>query len=796
MMITLALAGCKDSKERAEDHYQSGLSLISEGQVDKGLVELRNVFNLNGDHREARALYASTVRERGDLRDAFGQYLRLVEQFPDDIEGRIALSEMAFNGSNWDEFERHSKVVIAANLEDDIRAKVIEAAAVYRDAVIAEDEPARLAAAQTISDLAEAGANSNILRRIIIESLLRSQKFSAALTEIEKSLQDSPDDIGLYQQKLAVLGQLRDNPGIETTLREMIKRFPNEENLGPTLVRFYLSQDDLDSAEAYLRERIDPQEESQEGFVTLIRFLLERRSSDAALAELETALAKTPDDLVLRSLRAGIDFDNGRSDKAIADLEQLITLEGQDPERINAIKVTLARMQLSQQNEVGARRLVEEVLAADSAQVEALKMRAAWQIEADDADSAITSLRAALDRSPQDAQAMGMMAQAYTRTGRHELARDYLSLAVEASGNAPAQSLRYAALLRREERYLPAEDTLLASLRANPNNVSVLGELGELYVLMKDIARARQVVDTLRRIDTDISKNAANALDVQILSEREGTESAVNFLEDLADQSGDVGPKIAIIQARLNEGKPQEALEYATEVLADNPDSPIVKYAFHVSQAYSGQPELAEAGYREMLAADPTRERVWIELIRLLGSQGRRDDIDLVINEGLAAVPDAPNLLWAAATFLERDGNLEGAIKVYEQLYEASADSIIVANNLASLLTISRPDDAEAVERAYNVGRRLRGSEVPAFQDTYGWIMYLRGDFEAAVRNLEPAAEALTNDPLVQYHLAKTYKALQRSDEALERFKRAVEIAGEIDTRPQIEEARGEIRNQ
>ena len=183
-------------------------------------------------------------------------------------------------------------------------------------------------------------------------------------------------------------------------------------------------------------------------------------------------------------------------------------------------------------------------------------------------------------------------------------------------------------------------------------------------------------------------------------------------------------------------------------------------------------------------------------MIRLLAAQGRRDEIDVVIDEGLAALPEAPNLLWAAASFLERDGNIEGAIKIYNQLYETESSSVIVANNLASLLTLSRPDDAEAVERAYNVARRLRGSEVPALQDTYGWIMYLRGEYEEALANLEPAAKALSNDAMVQYHLAKTYKALQRDGEALKQFQRAVELAGEIDTRPQIEEERGAIRNQ
>jgi len=403
LLISTALVACKTSEERAEDHYQSGLALIAEGQAEKGLVELRNVFQMNGNHREARALYAKTVLEQGNFREAYGQYLRLVEQYPEDVEGRIVLSELAFNSNSWEEFDRHAKVAIE-RAPDDTRTKVIAVAWKYRQAVIDKDEPRRMAIAEDARALAETNSNSNILRRIIIEDLLRAQKFSAALAEIDTSIEQDPTDRILYQQKLAVLNQLRDNDGIEALLRQMIERFPEDDSLNATLIRYYMSRDNIDGAEDFLRSKSDPASDDQSGFVTLVRFLLAQRGTEAALAELETGLAVKPDDLILRSLRAGIEFDSGARDKAIADLEALVaeTTDEDEINQVNNVKVALARMQISQGNEVGARRLVEEILAADASQVEALKMRATWEIGADEPDAAISSLRAALDQSPQD----------------------------------------------------------------------------------------------------------------------------------------------------------------------------------------------------------------------------------------------------------------------------------------------------------------------------------------------------------------------------------------------------------
>ena len=88
------------------------------------------------------------------------------------------------------------------------------------------------------------------------------------------------------------------------------------------------------------------------------------------------------------------------------------------------------------------------------------------------------------------------------------------------------------------------------------------------------------------------------------------------------------------------------------------------------------------------------------------------------------------------------------------------------------------------------MARRLRDTEIPAFQDTYGWIAYQQGDFEEALSYLEPAAASLTDNPLVQYHLGMTYAALQRPEDAQTTLTRAIEIAGPNTTLPQMQVAR------
>lgn len=784
-----ALAACESAEERAEKHYQAALALIEAGDTERAMVELRNVFELNENHYDARRKLAALHLAGGNLRQAARNYLRLVEQLPDDLEGRVALAEIAFELRDRDEFVRHATAAEALDPE----APRVKAAALgrrYQEAVAAEDAPARAALVAEAEALLPELPENLILRLVIVDGLARDGSFTAALAELDRVIALRPRNRDFYDQRLAILAELDDQPAIEAQLKDMIVRFPEDDRVKATLIRYYLSRDDIDSAEAFLRSIADPKAVPPGAFIDLIRFLAELRGPEAARAEIERGIAENPDPVPFILLRAGLDFEAGKRDAAVAELE-VVLKDSEASDQTRRVKVALARMQVTMGNQVGARRLVEEVLAEDATQVEALKMKAAWLVQDDDTDGAIATLRTALERAPEDAQALSMMAEAYTRAGSHDLARDYLALAAEASGNAPAESIRYAQRLIQEERYLPAEDVLLPALRLAPDDVGLLGLLGQLYLALDDQGRAGQVVETLRRIaDDPAAAETANALEAALRGRAGGVEEALAFLEGLAaGEDADLGAKLALLRARLSAGQTAEALALAEELSAADPDSEQLRFALATARGAAGEYAGAEQIYRDLLAKDPARPRVWLQLAALKTRQGDAAAAKAVIDEGLAALPDDPDLLWAKAGHLERDGDIDGAIAIYEALYARSSGSVIVANNLASLLATWR-DDQASLDRAWTVARRLNGTTVPALQDTYGWIAYRRGDIQEALPYLEGAAQALTGDPVVQYHLGMAYLKLDRKPEALARLRLAIEIAGEADARPQLAEAR------
>lgn len=788
----LFVAGCDSAEERAEGHYEKAMELIDAGDVDRALVELRNVFQLNAQHTEARRLYAQTMLDMGRTRDAFGNFTLVSERLPQDLDSRLKLARLAVELLDWEAFERHATRAqeIAS---DDPETQAIWAIKQFRDAAVAEDVPAREAAAEEIRRMSESRPDDLLLRRILIENEIMAQRYSSALEEVEAALEVAEERRDLLRARLALLLQLGEEDAVEEQLVQLVESDPSDEEMREALIRWYLSRGDMDEADVILRREAYAEDATTDERIRYVAYVQQIRGSDAAREEINDLLELGQDTEVLRSLRAGLDFDEGRREEAIAELQSII--DGAEPSDVlRDVKVSLARLQTQMGNAVEARRLVEEVLAEDPTNVAGLKMLAEWLIQEDTPDEAIVTLRTALDQEPRDPEIMTLMAAAYLRSGSQELAGEMFSLAVDASNNAPEESIRYARFLAEDEKYGVAEPILINALRLAPGNFAILAELGRVYLAMEDWPRLEQVEATLRRLEQPQATAAANGLRVERLQRQERTDEAVALLETIIQEEGaNDRAALEIVRAHLRNNDLEAAENFIDSVLSENPGDAQMKFLRAAVLAATDRADQAEAIYRELLAENPESEAVWRTLYVLLNREGRFEEGRAALGDALEALPQSPNLQWAMAGELEREGDIEGAIAIYETLYEQNSNSAVIANNLASLITTYREDE-ESLDRAWAIARRLRGAERPEFQDTYGWIALRRGDAEEAIEHLEPAASALSTDPLVQFHLGMAYARADRTEEALSQLRKAIELAGPADSRPQFDTAREEIQ--
>ncbi len=788
LVASLALTACKTAEEQAQDHFESGMELLEQGDTARAFVEFRNVFRLNPAHKEARLAYARTQKERGVMNDAYAQYLRLVEQYPDTLEARIELAEIAFANRNLQEAERHGRA--AQKLEaDNPRVKVIVTALNYAEAIRENDSAAASDQAAIARDLVVENPDRILARQIVIDNYLRTDEMDAALAAVNAGLEVDPNNDGLYGTKLQILSKNDDQEGIGETLKHMVEQFPDNEEARRLLIAWYMKRKDLDNAELYLRQLADRPDSGQEDKLTVVRFLLQARGPDEARAELRALIEAEGENFSYRALLASMEFDAGERDKAIADLEELVKQEGPAEEK-NKAKVILVQMLMQTGNTLGARALVEEILVDDQTNVAALKMRASWLIDEDKPDDAVIDLRTALAQDPQDADIVTLMASAHDRAGSRDLAGERYAKAVEVSEQAPQESLRYSSFLIQEDRIDAAKAVLTEALEKAPNNVDLMRNLALLHQRTEDWNEVTRIIWRLRALETDVATASANGLEAEMLLRQERLDDTITFLEGVANEGGasSTAAIAALVRTKVQAGKIDEAVEQIEQNLKENPDDSMLRFLRAGMHMLQNERDEAAEIYRDLLEQAPGHERIMRTLHAILMAGGQEDEAAALIEEQIAKASNPTAALLMKAERLERDKDFEGAIGVYESLYEMNSGNIVVANNLASMITTHR-DTPEDLDRAFAIARRLKSSGIPAMQDTYGWIEYRRGNYEEALKYLEPAAKGMSEHALVQFHLGMNYHALKRSADAQKTLEKALELAGD-DPLPQFRKAR------
>ncbi|MEM6497526.1 MAG: tetratricopeptide repeat protein [Pseudomonadota bacterium] len=770
----LFLVGCEDSKERAERHYQSALELLEDGDVERALVELRNVIKFDVEHKDGRLLYAQTLEEKGEFQEAISQYLRVVEQDPDRLEAHIPLTRMSLELNAWEEALRHGRAAreLAPENEDVI---FLNAVLDYQEAIQAGDMLALDAPLNTAKTKLDKDSSDQLAWRLVVDHAVTRGDTELALKNIEIALSHLPGEFNFHAIRLQLLMSREDMATIGLALQDMVERFPDDLQAHNMLLAWYFEQDDMAGAEAFLRKLATAPEAGPIENLRVVDFLRRTQNSESARAELDRLIAEASTDNTYLATRAALDFEEGHTDTAIATMKDMLESAEASEETAN-LKVNLARMLVSTGSIDEAKTLVDEILAGTEGHVEALKMRATWEIEDDRPEDAILTLRTAQAGAPRDPDIMTLMGQAHERAGARELAGERYSLAVEASGRAPKESLRYADFLSQDNRLDVAEAVLTDALKVTPTNINLLMAMADIQLRQQNWDQVTRFVWQLRAQGTLEATAAADQIEAALLLRQHRSEDAIAFLGELssADESN-ITALANLISTLVREDKVDTARAMLDERLkqdTQNPDLRFLRAGIHVVEGESDQ---AEEVYRGLLEEFPEDPRSLRQLNQILTQQAREDDLAALLTAVIDVHPTIVLPKFLRAEQLERLQDFDGAISLYEALYAENSSNQIIANNLASLITTHRNDE-ESLSRAYTVARRLRGSEIPAFQDTYGWIAFRRGNHSEALDYLKQAAAGLPNNPLVHYHLGETYIALGQTQNAREALTRASEL--------------------
>ena len=790
-LVVLLLSACQSNDERAAEHVSSAQALLTEGDAPRALVELRNALALKSDLHAARKLLADTLLETGDLAAAYVQYTELAELQPNDLDSRVALATILLSQSAWTDFET-AATSAATIAPTDPRVIGLVLARDYQRAVADNNIAQRDQLAARATELRATSPDDPALIRIAIDQAINQNQPDVALPLIEAALAQQPKDFSLQEVKLRLMIERGETDLVSKQFRTMIALFPTDAQLPANLLQWYLSRDDLAGAEAFLRERAGAPTAEIEGHVGLIEFIRATKGPDAAIAELKPLIDANDGDPKARmysAMLASIVFEAGDQQKALSDVAAIVA-DAPPSNQTRRIKALYANMLTAVGDQPKAESVVAEILAEDASHVDALLLRAGWRVAVDDVSGAIIDLRAALNQDPNNARILSALANAYLRDGSVELAADTLGRAVEVAPLEPAFARDYGRLLQEQGRADVARSVLYRAWQANPADVGLVEMLSAIALNTSDWRLAAELVGLLRSSDAPQAQSAANQLESAVLVEQDRFDEAMAIFDAEIAKAEDPAPWIVFkVNSLLQADRAEEAESILTTALVDLPDSRPLLHRQAALDLEQQRTDQAAARYRALLETDPADELALRQLYTVLESQGKSDEAGALLDSGLAARPESPDLLWIKASRLQAQGELAEAIEVYENLYARNSSSPVIANNLASLLSQTSADP-DVIDRAFRIARRFRSSEVPAFQDTYGWLLHLTGNSADAVPLLETAAAALSEDPSVQYHLGAALAATGQTDKAKATLTRALDLASDTTTTPEMDRAR------
>lgn len=785
LVLSLAIAACDTAEDRADRLFQQAVRLRDQGDITAAREALADVLELTPNRVDAYALLGDIARQNENLPQALGMYRKVLEYTPNDGEVALALCDIALTLGAWEMVRRYLPIA-EEQLGDQPEVLAIGYNMEYRDMLFKGTPGERLTVIEEARALLEAHPDLINARRMIIDDHLRKQEFDQALDLVTVGISITPLNYEFYQIRIGILEELNARNEITLQLETMLDIFPDETAIPNTLARWYVAEGLYDRAETLLRNRAEEMPENLQRQTDLIRFMNENRGYEAVVAELERLRAEGGENLVAFSgMHAGLLFENGETERAMMLLREIIeTMPNEDRSELtrNEFRIDLARM-LAQTGDVDqAKEITEDVLRDDPGQVSGIKLKAAWLIDEEKVEAGVDLLRQGLRESPRDSQLMTLMALGHERAGDWELQREMLSLAVEASRGASAESLRYAAVLMEEERYNPAEAVIINAWRQNRGDINLLHQLGKIYVFLANWEGAQEVLNLLDEIarngPVSLKEDAQNALisiQAYVLDGQKRDEELFNFLEELSNTGTGLNADVAIIRAYTVRGETIKARERLFQAMSKDPDNVLLRFLDASIKTIDGQFAEAEQDLEALLLDIPDAEQVWMTLYRLHLLRDDPEKARAVLDRALKQLPDGSTVLFALASERESQGRIDEAISIYRQIYESNRSVEVIANNLASLLSQYR-DDEQSLQEAYLIGRRLRNSKIPAFRDTYGWIMVRMGNFEEAESHLEIALGTYPDNAVVQYHYAVMLDGLGRAAEALTHFRIAQDI--------------------
>lgn len=759
------LGGCGSPEQQAQSYYERGMALIEKKDDLAARKEMLAAVKYKSDKVEVwRAL--AGIDERTKATSLFLDLRRIVELDPNDLDARLKLARIMLAGGATEGAQR---VIDAANEGEKPNAELhaLRALILFK----ARETSAAIKEAQHAFEIDPTNTDAVIL----LASKKLSDSDADGAMKLLDSVRDSASRDGLRVSllKADIFARKGDLSKAEEIVQKIVADHPNEDLYRAQLIQLLIAERKLDDAEKELRARVQAKPNESKVGLDLVRFLNTYKGPDAAHTELDARIKGTSDNFDYRIALAELDFAQKHVSDATKALRDLVDNASDSTKKV-AAEVKLAEVTVAQGDKPAAQALISDILSKDRRNGGALRLRAAMNVDAGQIDAAIADLREALNDQPKSSELLILLGLAYERGGKNELADRQYADALKGSNYNANVALRYVAFLQRRKDAARAEDVLVQVNNHNPNNLQILSSLAQVRLSRQNWTGALAVADSLPR--SKEGQVLSGEIKAAALEGQNKFDESIAALEEAHRAVPEAAqPVVALASAYVRRGRADQAAALLQDMNQRYPGNARLLVLLGQTNLAQKKEEDAIADFEEAIAKQPKDPIGYSALVEYDIKQKKYDDATKVLQSALKEIPQDINFRLSLASIQVLMGNNEKAMAEYETILKEQPSALLAANNLASLLLDTR-SDKESLERAASLSANLKDSNLPQFQDTFGWARYKQGDLNGAISALEIAAAKNPNAAAVHYHLGMSYAAAGQSEKAASELKKAFDL--------------------
>jgi tetratricopeptide (TPR) repeat protein len=760
---SLVIAGCGGAETRKAKHLEKGQAFLVEGNLEKARVEFRNALQIAPNDSEARFQNGVVDEKLGNPREAAQFYQGAIDSNSDNVKARVSLGRLfLFSGAPDSALE-----IIKPSLvlhPDDAGLLTVRAAARTQ----LKDPDGALQDAERAVHLAPNNEDAVSVLAGIYKSLGQIDK---AKTLLENTIKQVPGTVDLRLALAQLYASQGQEPQVEALLIDLVRLKPSDKAHRLRLAQYYARLNHVDEAERVLRDAIKTLPNELDLKVDLVQFLTARRGRDAAAKELAAMIAANPKDYELKFAQAAF-FEQGKElDKAKGIYKEVIAAASLDPAGITA-RNRLAVLLVQNNDTAGAEKLLAEVLAKNPRDNDALILRGNLALAHKDPKTAIADLRSVLRDQPNAIGVMRALARAHLANGEPALAEETMRRAVDANPKDPSVRLDLAQLLVQLGKPEQAKPVIDELVKQEPNNVAALEAQFRVAAATKDTPAAKAAADAM--VATQPKAALGYFYQGAVAETEKKLDDALRFYSVALDMQPDATePLQGVTRVLVESNRAPEALKRLDGIAARFPKLP---FASNIKgEILLGTHRTAEAKAEFSTAIE--RDPKWAPAYRNLAMAKIMDHDSpgavVTLQAGISKVERAESLEGELANLYERMNKPDDAIQVYEAMLRKDPGSDVAANNLAMLL-ITYKKDPVSLDRAKALSAKFSVSTNPSYLDTYGWVLYKRGESAAAVEALQAALAKTPDSPVSLYHLGMAQASAGQSSAARDNLTRSL----------------------